>query len=110
MIFHENHLPADDSHEISCLICYFLEGVKILNCRLLQIIGGALRVFFFFASDGMRAFLTVKECGYLRVSEHLSGTVRKVFLAAETEVWDYASSGLNLYDGGSLIEAGKYVT
>ena len=23
MIFHENRLPADDSHEISCLICYF---------------------------------------------------------------------------------------
>ena len=23
MIFHENRLPADDSHEISCLICCF---------------------------------------------------------------------------------------
>ena len=23
MIFHENSLPVDDSHEISCLICYF---------------------------------------------------------------------------------------
>ena len=23
MIFHENCLPADDSHEISCLICFF---------------------------------------------------------------------------------------
>ena len=23
MIFHKNRLPADDSHEISCLICYF---------------------------------------------------------------------------------------
>ena len=63
-----------------------------------------------FVSDGMRAFLTVKECGDSRVSEHMSGTVRTVFLAAETEVWDYAPSGLNLYDGGSLIEAGKYVT
>ena len=44
MIFLENRLPADDSHEISCLICYFLKSGKILNCRLLQIIGGALRV------------------------------------------------------------------
>ena len=44
MIFHENHLPADDSHEISCLICYFWKSSKILNCRLLQIIGGALWV------------------------------------------------------------------
>ena len=23
MIFHENRLPVDNSHEISCLICYF---------------------------------------------------------------------------------------
>ena len=48
MIFHENRLPADDSHEIS----------SFLNiCRLLQIIGGALWVnplFFFFQSLGSR--------------------------------------------------------
>ena len=25
MIFHENCLPADDSHEISCLIFFFFE-------------------------------------------------------------------------------------
>ena len=35
---------ADDSHEISCLICYFWKSGKIFNCRLLQIIGGTLRV------------------------------------------------------------------
>ena len=29
MIFHENRLPADDSHEMSCLICYFPKGGKI---------------------------------------------------------------------------------
>ena len=28
MIFNENRLPADDSHEISCLICYFLLFLK----------------------------------------------------------------------------------
>ena len=44
MIFHENRLPADDSHEILCLICYFRKGGKILNFRLLQIIGCALWV------------------------------------------------------------------
>ena len=44
MILHENRLPADGSHEISCLICYIGKSGKILNCRLLQIIGGALRV------------------------------------------------------------------
>ena len=44
MIFHENRLPTDDSHEISCLICYFWKSHKILNCSLLQNIGGALQV------------------------------------------------------------------
>ena len=44
MIIHENRLPADDSHEISCLICYFEKTAKFENCRLLQFIGGALRV------------------------------------------------------------------
>ena len=44
MILQENRLPADDYHEILCLICYLLKSGKIFNCRLLQIIGGALRV------------------------------------------------------------------
>ena len=44
MIFHENRLPADDSHEISCLISYFWKSSKIWNYRLLQIIGGTLWV------------------------------------------------------------------
>ena len=54
MIFHENRLPADDSHEISCLICYFLKRGKIQvmpymlffkkrqNLNLSSVIGGAL--------------------------------------------------------------------
>ena len=29
MIIHENRLPADDSHEISCLIGYFWKSGKI---------------------------------------------------------------------------------
>ena len=44
MIFHDNCLLADDSHEISCLICYFSKWGKIWNCHLLQIVGGASRV------------------------------------------------------------------
>ena len=41
IIFHENCLPADDSHELSCLICNFWKSGKIWYCRLLQTIGGA---------------------------------------------------------------------
>ena len=44
MVLHENCLPADDSHEISCLILLFLKKRQIFNCSLLQIKGGALRV------------------------------------------------------------------
>ena len=28
MIFHENRLPSDNSHEISYLICYFEKAAK----------------------------------------------------------------------------------
>ena len=45
MILHENRLPADDSHVI-CLFVVFEKSSKILNCHLLQIIGGTLRVKF----------------------------------------------------------------
>ena len=38
MIFHENRLPADDSHEISCLI-----KRQNSKCRLLQNVDGTLR-------------------------------------------------------------------
>ena len=34
---------ADDSDEISNLICYFWKSSKIWNCHLLKIVGGALR-------------------------------------------------------------------
>ena len=44
MIFHENRLPADDSHEISCLILLFLKKLQNFNFCPLQIIGGAFRV------------------------------------------------------------------
>ena len=38
MTFHGNHLPADDSHEISNLTVFVIFEKA---CRLLQIIGGA---------------------------------------------------------------------
>ena len=37
MIFHENHLPADDSHEISCLIVIFENAAKfeiVVCCKM----------------------------------------------------------------------------
>lgn len=79
--------------------------------------------------NGMTAFLTVKNCndstpkadehlsggtalhqffpGAKTDNEHLSGNIRKFYLSAETEVWDYAPSGENMFDGGSLTGEGK---
>ena len=37
MIFHENRLPADNSYEISYLICYFQKAAKfeiVVCCKL----------------------------------------------------------------------------
>ena len=46
MIFHENCLPADNSHDISihALFVVFEKETKLGSCHLLQNIGGALRV------------------------------------------------------------------
>ena len=79
----------------------------------------------------MTAFLTVKNCdnstpetddhliggtalhqffpGAKTDNEHLSGNIRQYYLSAETEVWDYAPSRENMFDGGLLTGEGKYV-
>ena len=44
MILHENRLPADDSHEILCLICYFEKVAKFEIVVCCKYIGGTLRV------------------------------------------------------------------
>ena len=46
LIYEKNryNISADDSHDISCLICFVCKSSKIWNCRLLQIIGGVLWV------------------------------------------------------------------
>ena len=44
MIFHENCLPADDSHEISCLIFFPKFGKMLQNLPSAAVVIGALRV------------------------------------------------------------------
>ena len=44
MRFHENRLPTDESHEISCLKLLFLKKQQHLKLSSVQIIGGALWV------------------------------------------------------------------
>ena len=50
MIFHENRLLADDSHEISCLITYYLFLKKRQNLKLSSAANysGALRAKYVF--------------------------------------------------------------
>ena len=31
MLFHENRLAVDNSHEVSCLICYFGKAAKMFS-------------------------------------------------------------------------------
>ncbi|XP_052788746.1 ferroxidase HEPHL1-like [Mya arenaria] len=46
--------------------------------------------------NGMEVLLTVKDCG--KVSpQQLSGRVRRYFLSAEVEDWNYAPTGRNVY-------------
>ena len=51
MRFHENRLPADDSHEISSLICYFEKAAnfEIVVCCKLYVALSGLSVFTFSA-------------------------------------------------------------
>ena len=53
MILHENRLPADDSHEISCLICYFENVAKfeMVVCYKLKVALKGLTI-----SSGSRLF------------------------------------------------------
>ena len=44
IIFYENRLPPDDSHKISCLICYFLKKQQNLKLSSAANLGGALWV------------------------------------------------------------------
>ena len=44
MIFHENHLPADDSHEISYLIFFRKLGKMLQNLSSAAVVIGALKV------------------------------------------------------------------
>ena len=75
MIFHENLLPADNSHEKLCLICYFWKSSKILNCRLLQIIGCALRV------KEMGIHHSSKKCELLRLNMAINSACWVIFHA-----------------------------
>ena len=45
MKFHENRLPADDSCEISCLICYYEKVAKleiVVCCKLKVVLYGLI--------------------------------------------------------------------
>ena len=66
MIFHENCLPADNYHEIPCIICYLWKSSKIWNCRLLQIIGGALWVNRYFSYPWTKTYAVGSKKNHLK--------------------------------------------
>ncbi|KAL3877799.1 hypothetical protein ACJMK2_035449 [Sinanodonta woodiana] len=56
---------------------------------------------------GMQCNFRVEQCSGYTVQEMLSGRRREYFLAVEEEVWDYAPTGQNQFDGGSLTNPGR---
>ena len=72
MIFHENRLPADDSHEITCLICYFWKAGNSKLSSAANYIDGALHVsiwtFLCFRSSHLSLNITISiilNCLYI---------------------------------------------
>ncbi|XP_071089861.1 hephaestin-like protein [Haliotis cracherodii] len=58
-------------------------------------------------SAGMEAFLTVDNCNAFPRVDIRVDNIRRYYIAAEEEMWDYAPSGRNKYDGGDLTEEGS---
>lgn len=56
--------------------------------------------------NGMVAFMDVKDCGYLNSSSSSLNVqnFKQYFLAIDEQDWNYAPSGNNLFDGGSLLQ------
>ena len=80
MILHENRLPTDDSHEISCLFCYFCKSGKFFNCCLLQIIGDALWVESIFLLNSLKCFV-MKKKDFFSISTQI---LESVFVSGHT--------------------------
>ena len=55
--------------------------------------------------DGMTAYLNVKDCNNTLNDSPTNRNV-KYYIAAEPVTWNYAPSGLNKYEGGSLTAPG----
>lgn len=55
-------------------------------------------------TDGMKVFLIVHDCGNYTSPDQLKGNVREYYIAAETEEWNYAPSGINAFDGKDLTD------
>ncbi|XP_067657530.1 hephaestin-like [Haliotis asinina] len=55
---------------------------------------------------GTSAFINIGTCNKLlfKPKQKASGRIRKYFIAAEEVLWNYAPSGKDLYDGGSLLK------
>ena len=70
MIFHENCLPADDSHELSYLICLRKLGKMLQNLSSAAVVIGALNVKFLKSTPGMEQIH--QEAVSLKISQIMS--------------------------------------
>nr|XP_015196687.1 PREDICTED: hephaestin-like protein 1 [Lepisosteus oculatus] len=56
---------------------------------------------------GMQAFYEVSSCGQGSSKSPPSGKTRKYYIAAEEQLWNYAPSGYNVFDGVALNASGS---
>lgn len=61
-------------------------------------------------SAGMSAFFNVQKCSGQSetTAPPLEGKTRQYFIAAEETLWNYAPSGLDQFNGGTLTSEDRY--
>ena len=65
----------------------------------------------FVSPAGMVAFMNAKYCGSQTSSVNMMKVehFKQYYIAIDMVDWNYAPSGQNLFDGGSLLKANRYI-
>ena len=85
MIFHENCLPADNSHDISCRICCFEKPTKfeiVVCCKLFK--GSELTGGVRFSKKLLYIWYSLSVSSYLEISDLMDIMLALIFLISAT--------------------------
>ena len=93
MIFHENRLPADDSHGISCLVCYFEKAAKFeidVCCIFLVPLSGLITILYISLQELKHQSypLCCSSHIHLSISDHRQGRLyTRQYNSADVDSW-----------------------